>query len=79
MSSVVSDFDFSSALLALKEGKKVARGGWNGKNMYIALCYGTDQVDVPFLYIKAVDGKRVPWVASQLDLMAEDWVVVDIQ
>jgi len=80
MSSVVSSFvDFSSALLALKEGKKVAREGWNGKNMWIALCYGTDQVDVPFLYIKAVDGKRVPWLASQLDLMAEDWVIVDIQ
>lgn len=30
-------FDFSLALLHLKQGKKVARSGWNGKGMWIAL------------------------------------------
>lgn len=73
MSSVVP-MDFSSALLVLKKGKKVAREGWNGKNMWIAVCFSTDHVNVPFIYIKAVDGKIVPWVASQFDMFAEDWV-----
>jgi hypothetical protein len=33
-------FDFSQALLHLKDGSKVARTGWNGKNMYIVLQKG---------------------------------------
>ena len=29
--------DFGEAIKLLKEGKKVARAGWNGKNQYIEL------------------------------------------
>lgn len=29
--------NFGKALEALKEGKKVARAGWNGKGIYIEL------------------------------------------
>ena len=34
--------DFGAALKALKEGKKVARAGWNGKGMYVYLVHGFD-------------------------------------
>ena len=34
-------FDFSIALDYLKDGKKVAREGWNGKGMWIILVKGT--------------------------------------
>ena len=33
--------NFGKALEALKEGKKVARKGWNGKGMYLYLVHGT--------------------------------------
>jgi len=32
--------DFQYALTALKEGKKVERSGWNGKDMFVALQKG---------------------------------------
>jgi hypothetical protein len=33
--------NFGQALEALEEGKKVAREGWNGKNMYLYLVSGS--------------------------------------
>lgn len=32
--------DFSDALKALKEGKKVARDGWNGRGQFVAFMPG---------------------------------------
>lgn len=32
---------------------------------------------LPFLLIRTVDGSFVPWLASQTDLLAEDWVIVE--
>lgn len=34
------DMDFGGALQALREGKRVARSGWNGKGMWLALSPG---------------------------------------
>jgi hypothetical protein len=103
-------FDF--AINALKNGKCVARKGWNGKGMflfmrpaddleidmivhkvkslpqsvkdYYADLTGTTQLDgrdkikfTPFLCMKAADGTIVNgWLASQTDMLAEDWMVV---
>jgi hypothetical protein len=77
--------NFSATLDALKEGKKVARSGWNGKNMWLQL-QRPDQhskMTHPYIYIEYPDGHpayphgcKVPWLASQTDLMAEDWQVV---
>lgn len=36
--------DFGKAISALKEGKKVARTGWNGKGMYLILVPGTPEI-----------------------------------
>ena len=37
-------FDFSEALRLLKDGKKVARTGWNGKGQWVRIFYpGTDK------------------------------------
>lgn len=69
---------FSEALDGLKIGQKVARTGWNGKGMWIALQEPdlNSKMDRPYIYIKSVDDELVPWVASQTDLLAEDWTVV---
>jgi len=86
----MSEFDFSTALRALKQGEKVARSGWNGKDMFIFLVPGsTFKVNRPPLLgiyeegteinyhahidMKTVDGTIVPWLASQTDVLADDW------
>ncbi len=73
-------FDFSEALRKLKSGSRVAREGWNGKGMFIYKVDGhfSDGVFVrPYLAMKDAQGFLVTgWLASQTDLLAEDWMVV---
>lgn len=86
---------FGGALDALKEGRKVARSGWNGKGMWLVLVNSDDYLDygitpilrtfhpaydydiVPWIGMKTADDKFVPWLASQTDMLAEDWDVVE--
>lgn len=83
---------FSLAVCALKEGKKVARKNWNGKEMYLykaitelpypPLSEGKVWKDgvfekSEFIVMKTADSKLIPWLASQTDLLADDWVVVE--
>jgi len=70
--------DFGSALMSLKAGKKVARAGWNGKGMWIALQVpdGYSKMSLPYLYMKTAQGDLVPWLASQTDILSNDWQVV---
>lgn len=78
--------NFSEALQALKTGHRVARSGWNGKGMWLGLhketgsfvredC-GTTITYADYITMKTVDDKLVPWVASQTDMLAEDWEIV---
>lgn len=82
--------DFGKALEALKEGKKVARSGWNGKGMFLLYVpsekWGIiDKIGLgipkgnllSWIGMKTADGKFVPWLASQTDMLAEDWEVVE--
>lgn len=70
--------DFGEALYALKHGEKVARVGWNGKGQFIKMQVPDENSKMrhPYLYISPVDGNLVPWVASQTDLLATDWFVI---
>lgn len=89
--------DFGDAIRALKNGKRMARAGWNGKGMWLALsCNGTREVPAPNFwappnraYAEANGGSAVVlpcitmktatgeilmgWLASQTDMLAEDW------
>ena len=51
------------------------RKGWNGKRMYITLQVPTDlsKMTLPYIYMKTMQGDLVPWLASQTDLLEEDW------
>lgn len=75
-------FDFGFALEALKQGQKITRQSWNGKNMWLRLIIPeTADIDMgydylPYIEIKTADNKLVPWLASQTDMLAEDWMVV---
>lgn len=67
--------DFGWALSELKNGSKLTRSGWNGKDMWIHLQVPDENSKMrrPYIYMKPVDGDLVPWVASQSDILAEDW------
>ena len=80
--------DFGWALNALRKGKAVARKGWNGKGIYIKLQTPdvNSKMTLPYIYIvtnglvtdnpNAPKG-TVPWLASQTDMLADDWEVVE--
>ena len=71
--------NFGQALSFLNQGEKVQRLGWNGKGMWIALQVPDEhsKMSLPYLYMKTVDDKLVPWLASQTDILAKDWQVVE--
>lgn len=70
--------DFSKALEAVKNGQRIQREGWNGKDLTIQLQVPdtNSKMNLPYLYIEYPDGKRCPWLASQTDILAEDWKVI---
>ena len=74
----ITTLTFGGALESLKAGEIVSRLGWNGADQWLALQKpdGNSKMRKPYLYISPVDGELVPWLASQTDLLAEDWFVV---
>jgi hypothetical protein len=78
-----SGLTFGLAIEALKKGHKVARAGWNGKGMFLFLVpgstiypEGTTINYCPHIDMKTADEKVVPWLASQTDVLADDWAIV---
>jgi hypothetical protein len=71
--------DFSWALKQVKRGNSIQREGWNGKDLKVQAQYPDEhsKMTLAYLYIVYPDGKRCPWLASQTDIMAEDWCVVE--
>jgi hypothetical protein len=88
--------NFGKAIEALKEGKKVARVGWNGKKMFLMLAYpdykdgrmsatvvfnksfdGVGSALENFIVMKTADNTLIPWLASQTDMLSEDWAIIE--
>jgi len=94
--------DIGYAVAALKEGKRVARAGWNGKGMFLFLLPAGDGIPTKVIHdpaLRAVIESEVGgetfdalgsvrmftadkkvltgWLASQTDLLAEDWTVLE--
>jgi len=70
--------DFGEAIKALKDGKRVAREGWNGKGMYLELQMpdAHSKMSLPYIFMKTAQGDLVPWLASQTDMLSADWSVI---
>ncbi len=76
---------FGHAIVMLKLGKKVARSGWNGKGLWLELQVPDEhsKMTLPYIFMNYPDdaqntpGARVPWLASQTDMLADDWSVID--
>lgn len=74
----VTGMPFSQALEAVKAMKTITRQGWNGRGQFVFLIPGNEvegQKLLPYLALSNVQGEIVPWLASQGDLLADDWVV----
>lgn len=73
------NMNFGGSLEALKNGKRVARQGWNGKNMHLELQRPDEysKMTLPYIFMFTAQGDNVPWLASQSDVLADDWYVVD--
>ena len=83
---------FGQAVDALKSGKLVCRKGWNGAGMFLRLMEtdfyelnedkvpefkrGSEWNLLPFIMMKTAQNTLVPWLASQTDILVEDWMVL---
>lgn len=73
--------DFGWALFKIKHGHKVCREGWNGKGMWLCLIHPGNAMHLgfdmqPCIGMKTANGLMQPgWLASQADMLAEDWMV----
>ena len=87
----IATFGFGDAIKYLKRGLKVARKGWNGKNQYIELASNISYVNAKMEIVNCkhdaignqaiafvgTSGVQMGWLASQADMLAEDWIVVE--
>lgn len=71
--------DFGWALAQLRDGARVCRSNWNGANQWLELQVPDEhsKMSLPYIYIRTVQGDLVPWLASQTDMLAEDWETVE--
>lgn len=82
---------FGEAIEAAKHGEKIARAGWNGKKQYVQLATAISYKSVSgeivncehnaignqaFAFV-GTSGVQMGWLASQADMLAEDWTIVD--
>lgn len=81
---------FGQAIELLKSGHRMARKGWNGIGMYITYVpaeewassalerpWSHDFKPIPWIGLKTTADNFVPWMASQSDILAEDWVLAE--
>ena len=82
---------FGLAIEAMKKGKKVARRGWNGKNQHIELATRISYMTAEGVFVNVeheaigneaiafcgTSGVQMGWLASQADMLADDWEVVE--
>lgn len=87
--AIDAGLSFPDALrCVMRGGHCIARAGWNGKGMFVALADASKHKfvdkrsgeEVPmadFLVMKTAQNVIVPWLASQSDMLAFDWYLVD--
>ena len=83
--------NFGKAINLLKEGKKLRRKGWNGKNQYIELAtnisYKNADGEIININHKTIGNKaiafigtsgvQIGWLASQSDMLSDDWEIIN--
>lgn len=88
--TVMETFDFGEAIKRVKKGDRVARKGWNGKSQYVELAKAIsytnasgeivnaehDAIGNQALAFVGTSGVQLGWLASQADMLADDWHIV---
>lgn len=79
--------DFSSALSACRNGKKISRSGWNGQEQYVMEVINVvgetvDGYEIvrstgPCFAFFGTQGVQIGWLASQKDMLSDDWRILD--
>ncbi len=81
---------FGEAIDKVKARSKIARNGWNGKNQYVELARDISYVNTDGIVVNCnhdaignmalafvgTSGVQLGWLASQADMLAEDWKIV---
>ena len=84
-------FTFGQAIEMMKHGMRMSRQGWNGKGQYIELATGISYKNPDGEIVNAehaaignkaitfvgTSGVQMGWLASQADMLAEDWEIHD--
>lgn len=81
--------NFEWALSCIKQGKPMARDGWNGKGLYVQIQIPDEHSKMtrPYMYLVSPIGStghfggdekehKVPWLPSQTDILSSDWTEV---
>jgi len=78
ISNTNTNLTIGEAVTLLRAGHRMCRYGWNGKGMFLELQVPDthSKMTLPYVYIKTADGNLVPWLCSQTDLLARDWMIV---
>ena len=71
----INGITFGLAIEALKQGKKVARTEWIGKNAYLLLIHGDEQLSC--IVIHKVNNILDRWLPDETSIFAEDWMIVE--
>lgn len=85
---LTAGMNFGLAIEAMRKGLKVARAGWNGKGIHIEIQVpdANSKMSSPYIFIDttglqtdnaAAPKSLVPWLASQTDMLADDWQIID--
>ena len=83
--------DFGQAIKEVKNGKRIQREGWNGKKQYVELATRISYINAQgkivnvehaaignkALAFVGTSGVQLGWLASQADMLAEDWKCVE--
>lgn len=85
------NMSFGLAIEGAKMGKKIQRSGWNGKGQYVELATSIsyknasgdvvnvnhDAIGNHALAFVGTSGVQLGWLASQADMLADDWRIVE--
>lgn len=83
--------NFGEAINAMKNGSRCSREGWNGKGQYIELASNISYINTAGEVVNAhhaaignqaiafvgTSGVQLGWLASQADMLADDWKIVE--
>lgn len=82
---------FGEAMEAVKNGRRIQRDGWNGKRQYVELVTDLSYKNAAGEIVNAdhqtmgnralafvgTSGVQIGWLASQADMLSEDWKVAE--